>query len=134
MDTQNPVNTAPIEQLMERIGVDSVFGAPTKEGDVTIIPVADVSFGFGYGGGTGPEEDEARSATAETVGQGSGAGAGGRTTPRGYIRITPEGVSFEPIVETTRIPLAGMLMGAWTIFWITATIRTIAKAVARVKK
>ena len=43
----------PIEHMLERLSVDTVFGEPTQEGDVTIIPVAEIGFGFGYGYGWG---------------------------------------------------------------------------------
>ena len=39
----------PIEKLLEQLKVDTVFGKPVKEGEVTIIPVAEVKVGFGYG-------------------------------------------------------------------------------------
>ena len=41
----------PIERLFEKLKVDAVFGKPVQEGDVTIIPVVDVSVGFGFGSG-----------------------------------------------------------------------------------
>jgi len=134
-------STAPIEQMLAKLGVESVFGAPTKEGETTIIPVADVAVGFGYGSGygSGGEEPTANAAQeASTVksgeGGGGGGGGGGRSTPRGVLRITSQEVYYEPIVDPTRIPLAGILMVAWTVFWVTATIRAIAKAVAKKRK
>jgi hypothetical protein len=50
------------------------------------------------------------------------------------VRISTEGVQFEPIFDQTRIPLAGILMAAWSVFWVAATIRTIAKAIAQRKQ
>lgn len=44
-------NLEPIEKALERLGVDAVFGEPVKKGDVTVIPVAEVSFSFGHGRG-----------------------------------------------------------------------------------
>jgi uncharacterized spore protein YtfJ len=135
MNTQQSVNTTPIEQLVERIGVEKVFG---EEGDTTIIPVAQVAFGFGYGSGYGRDSratDGAKAQSGQTNGAGegggSGAGAGGRATPCGFIQIGPDGVTYKPIMDETRIPLAGIVMAAWSVFWITATVRTIAKAIAR---
>jgi uncharacterized spore protein YtfJ len=127
MENQTGANTAPIEQMVARLGADAVFGKPTTEGDATIIPVAQVVYGFGYGGGYGSAPK------TETAGEGggSGAGGGGRATPCGYIRITPQEVKYQPIIDETRIPLAGILMGAWSVFWITATIRTIARVIGK---
>jgi uncharacterized spore protein YtfJ len=121
----------PIEQMLERLNVNTVFGEPTKEGDVTIIPVAEigVGFGYGYGFGRGPAgaEEGVRETAGTGEGEGGGGGAGGRATPRGYIRITPGGVTFQPIIDETRIPLAGIAFSAWSVFWISKTIRAFAK-------
>lgn len=119
----------PIERMLERLGVDNVFGEPTKEGDVAIIPVAEVGTGFGYGFGWGQSTDE----TAEAgQGGGGGGGAGGRARPVGYIHITPDKVTFQPINDETRIALAGIAMGAWAVFWISKTIRACARTCADV--
>jgi uncharacterized spore protein YtfJ len=137
MQQETTTHTAPIEQMVAKLGVETVFGKPTVEGEVTIIPVAQAEYAFGYGGGYGrgpngeaanPERDQS---TAE--GGGSGGGAGGRVTPRGYVRISPQEIKFEPIIDETRVPLAGILLVAWIVFWVMATIRTIAKAVAKRK-
>jgi uncharacterized spore protein YtfJ len=123
----------PIEELLERMNVGGVFGEPVQEGEVTIIPVAEVSvlvgYGFGYGEG-GPGEEAGRAGE----GAGGGSGARGKATPRGYIRITPEGVTFEPITNETVIPLAGIAMSAWSVFWVGKTIRAIANVFASHRK
>lgn len=134
--------TEPIQQMVDKIGATAVFGQPTSENGVTIIPVSQIAYGFGYGGGYGQgrpvEENGDADASTQTMttdeGGGGGGGAGGRATPCGYIHITADGVKYQPIVDETRIPLAGMLMVAWAIFWIAATIRTIAKAVAKTRQ
>ena len=140
MDTPSVLNTEPIEHMVDHIGVDSVFGQPTKEGDVTVIPVAQVTYGFGYGGGYGhgvngdSEEAEVDEAEMPGEGAGGGAGAGGRATPRGFIRISADGVSYQSISDEMRVPLAGIFMIVWSVFWVTWTIRSLIKAVARRKK
>ena len=149
MDPKELVDTTPIEQLIEKLSASSVFGEPTKEDDTVIIPVAQVAYGFGYGGGFSEGQtkvgkasnagEEARDADANSgsaggEGGGSGGGAGGRATPRGYIRITPEGVNYEPIEDSMIVPLAGIAMAAWSIFWIAATVRHIAKFVAKTRQ
>lgn len=144
--------TEPIEQMLDKIGVQAVFGPAIIQAGVTIIPVAQVTYGFGYGSGYGsgygPDKDETRAnseaatpaaitALGEThggEGGGRGAGAAGRATPYGFIRITPEGATYEAISDNTRIPLAGILFAAWAVFWITATIRTITQAVAKTRQ
>jgi uncharacterized spore protein YtfJ len=134
MDTYEQTNrmVEPIERMLERLSVDAVFGKPIKEGDVTVIPVTEigVGFGYGYGFGRGPsgtaEGDQETAGTGEGVG--AGGGAGGRVTPRGFIRITPDRVQFEPLLDVTRMGLAGIAMTAWSVFWIAKTIRAFAKA------
>ena len=121
--------TQPIERMLERLSADTVFGEATTQGDVTVIPVAEIGTGFGYGFGWGQGPGE----TLETgEGGGGGGGAGGRARPVGYIRITPNGVTFQPINDETRIALAGIAMGAWAVFWISKTIRACAKTCANV--
>ena len=119
----------PLEDVMERMDVKTVFGEPFQEGDVTIIPVAEVKvmFGYGYGFGetTGESTDEEEEAETD-AGGGGGAGARGSATPKGYIRITPDGVWFDPIANENAIPLAGIAMVAWSVFWLMKTVRTVA--------
>jgi uncharacterized spore protein YtfJ len=121
----------PIEQMLERLNVNTVFGEPTKEGNVTIIPVAEIGVGFGYGYGFGQAPGEAGEGDGKTAGPseggGGGGGAGGRASPRGYIQITPTAVKFEPITDQARIALAGIAMSAWSVFWISKAIRAFAK-------
>ena len=144
MDPKELVDTKPIAQLVDNIGAKSVFGAPTTENGTVIIPVAQVEYGFGYGSGYGvksgdgeneedAESDVSEEGAADDSG-GGGGGAGGRATPRGFIRITDDEVHYEPISDDERIPLAGILMVAWSVFWIALTIRTLIKSVAKVKQ
>lgn len=115
----------PIEKLFEKLKVDAVFGEPIKEGNVTLIPVADVSVGFGFGSGQNPAAKE-EGGEVES-GQGMGGGGGGKASPRGYIKITPDGVTFESTMDENRVALAGIAMTAWAVFWITAAIRAFAR-------
>ena len=139
MDEKVVSNTEPIQQMLQRLGASAVFGEPTTQNGVVVIPVAQTQFGFGYGGGYGSngKEHTTEDVTANETGEGaasgggSGGGAGARSTPLGFIRVSSEGVKFEPITDETRIPLAGILMVAWVVFWVMATIRVIAKAVAK---
>ena len=71
----------PIEKMIERLKVGAVFGEPITEGDVTVVPVADVRLGFGYGFGSGRGRDE-ESEGAPTTGEGSGSGGGVAGSPQ----------------------------------------------------
>lgn len=137
MEMNTIPHTEPIRQMVERLGASAVFGEPTNQNGVIVIPVAQVQMGFGYGGGygRGPEASPASEAASEAgSGGGTGGGAGGRTIPRGFIQITADEVKFQPITDETRIPIAGILMVAWIVFWVMATVRTIAKAVAKTQQ
>ena len=114
-----------VEQLFEKLRVDAVFGQPVQEGDVTIMPVADVSVGFGFGSGPSPATEEEEEEPDRSKSE--GAGAGGKATPRGFIKITPDGVDFISTLDEGRVALAGIAMSAWAIFWIAMTIRAFVK-------
>lgn len=138
MDMNTIANTEPIQQMLQRLGAQTVFGEPTTQNGVMVIPVAEVTMGFGYGGGYGQGGQATTSdptATGEGgTGAGSGGGAGGRSTPRGFIQISADEVKFQPITDENRVPLAGILMIAWIVFWVMATIRTLVRAVAKTRQ
>jgi uncharacterized spore protein YtfJ len=139
MEKELSTNTAPliepIEQMIARLGADAVFGTPAIKSETVVIPVAQVSFNFGYGSGYGRNASRAVS-QADGVPD-EGGGAMGRVIPIGYIRISPTGnpaapeVKYEPVIDATRIPLAGIFMIAWSVFWITVTIRSLANIIAQ---
>jgi len=118
-----------LKEILEKLGVSSVFGDPVRRGDVTIIPVAETKIGFGYGGGHGKgrcgpmmvKSDEDAEEEDEGFGEGTGRGygGGGKVVPRGFIKFTPDGVSYEPIVNPTKLALAGIALAAWAIYRIT---------------
>lgn len=108
-----------VKDLMEsiagrvgRAGVSMVFGEPHTVGSRTVIPVASVAFGFGAGGGEkAPQEGE------PPKGSGGG-GGGGRATPVAVIEVSEDGTCVLPIVDVTRIRLAGFAclgMGLWLL-------------------
>ena len=138
MTAEKMLNTVPIQKLVEHLGAGAVFGTPVENNGGVVLPVAQVHFGFGYGGGYSPSQsnDEAASSSERESSEdsGGGGGAGGRIVPRGYIRMTGDEVKYEPIVDPVRIPLFGILMAAWTIFWVMLTVRVIAKAVAKTRQ
>jgi uncharacterized spore protein YtfJ len=142
MEERPVADIAPIEDMLKRLNVGSAFGEPIQEGDTTLIPVATVACGFGYGSGYGrgpgkkpgqaadsPAKEDSPDATTPGEGEGAGAGAGGGgwVKPQGYIRIRGDEVEYEPFMNMSLIPLAGMLTGAWCLFWISAALRAFAR-------
>ena len=127
MNDEARPNLEPIERMVDEMGVDAVFGEPIREGGVTVVPVAEVRFAFGYGYGSGRgrgEETEGGPSTAEQ-GSGGGSGAGGRASAKGYIRISADDVRFEPVLDLTRLALAGIAFAGWSVFWIGRTMRAV---------
>jgi uncharacterized spore protein YtfJ len=127
-DEARPV-LEPVEKMVDRLRVDAVFGEPIKEGGVTVIPVAEVRFGFGYGYGSGrPRAEEAEGGPSTSEGSGGGSGAGGRASAIGYIRISADDVRFEPVLDVTRLALAGIAFAAWSVFWIGRAMRAVGRS------
>ncbi len=115
---------AEIEDMRESASVNAVFGQPVTVGDRTVIPIASVTYAVGFGFGEGQGQPNEQQPAPET---GSGAGGGGmvRARPLAVAEITPEGTTIEAIVNEQTISLAGILMGAWTVFWAAAAVMRI---------
>lgn len=96
--------TGPVKSLIRQIGIDKVYGSPITQGEITVIPVADLRTGFGFGGGRDVQ-----------AGDGAGGGAGLRLTPRGYLEITPEEVRYRPIYDVSTVVLGGAFLG-WLLY------------------
>lgn len=116
-----------IDEMVGRMGAHAVFGEPIQQGDVTLIPVASVTYGFGSGQGWGRGKAEDAPADAP-VGEGGGAGGGGggMARPLGYIKIDANGAKWEPAVDPSRIVVGGMVLAGWIVFWVMKMIRTVA--------
>jgi uncharacterized spore protein YtfJ len=131
MDEKTDVALERIDEMLQKMNANAVFGEPFKEGDVTLIPVASVGYAFGYGSGSGRMTGTTTAPGGEPSGPGEGSGqgggGGGRARPLGYIRISPEGVAYEPIMDKSRISMLAIGMIMWNMFWVTATIRATAK-------
>jgi len=124
-EEQKPMKKDHIDELFVRLedmqtnaSVDAVFGQPVTVGEKVVIPIASVSYGFGMGFGeaTGQEAQESNG------GVGGGEGGGMSARPVGVVEITPERTRVEPVVNEQAVALAGMLLGAWSIFWISAAV------------
>lgn len=102
--------TNPIESVIRRLDIEKVYGAPVSVGETTVVPVAEMRAGFGFGSGYGKSKT-----SQQEEGGGGGGGAGVRMIPRGYIRIAPEGISYQPIFDVKDVMLAGALFG-WLLY------------------
>jgi uncharacterized spore protein YtfJ len=99
-----------IQDTMEKFfavaDVKAVYGEPIREGDTTVIPTAEVLGALGFGIGEGGSANK-------EGGFGSGGGGGGRSfsRPVAVIVIGPGGVEVKPVLDITKIALAGIT--AW---------------------
>lgn len=126
-----------ITAIPDQLGASACFGTPVERGGHTVIPAARVTFGYGFGFGRGSGPQSQRSVdghVGEGEGEGGGGGGGGGSAPVAVIHITDNGVEVEPIVDSTRVSLAGITLSAWATFWILWTIRTIARERAKTRR
>jgi len=129
MNDEARPNLEPIEKMVDGLGVGAVFGEPIREDGMTVIPVAEVrfAFGYGYGSGRGRGEETAGGPSTAEEGSGGGSGAGGRASAKGYVRISADEVRFEPVLDVTRLALAGIALAAWSVFWIGRAMRVVSR-------
>ncbi len=101
-----------LERFLKVADVGKAFGEPIRQGETTIVPVAEVmtamGMGLGFGGGT------------EAGREGGGGGGGGAAMARSVAVVvaSPEGVRVEPVIDFTKIALAaitagGVMLGTW---------------------
>lgn len=102
-----------ISQLVSNASVETVFGRPIERDGATIIPCSEIAVGFGMGSGTGPVDER-----GNPTGGGSGGGGGSQGRPIAVIVMSQEGVRIEPILDLTKVALAGITTGAFMLLWI----------------
>jgi uncharacterized spore protein YtfJ len=113
-----------LEQIYEKANVRAAFGEPGTVEGRTVIPVARVWYGLGLGFGEGegpaPADEE-----AEAAGSGAGGGGGGLAVPIAVVEVAEGQTRIIPITDSTKVAVAGILLAAWNLFWITRTIRVL---------
>lgn len=114
-EKETPQLYKPIESMLDRLNVNAVFGPPLKEGETSIVPVAEVGFGFGYGYGSGGEK-ETKGEESDGAG-GGGGGGGGTAKPIGFIKLSTQGAKFEPILDSGKIAITLFMAIGWWVFW-----------------
>jgi uncharacterized spore protein YtfJ len=112
-----------VEDLRSATSVDAAFGRPEEIEGRVLIPVAAVGGGFGLGFGQSASSDqEDASAPAD---RGAGSLGRARARPVAVIEVTAKDTTVKPIVDETRIALAGLALGAWIAFCVMATVRSV---------
>ena len=91
------------DKIIDVASVDAVYAEPIKNGDMIVVPSAEVLGAVGFGAGTGGSKDE-----KENRGGGGSAGGWSRvfSRPVAAVIITPDNVRVEPIVDVTKVALA----------------------------
>jgi uncharacterized spore protein YtfJ len=127
-----------LEGLRRTATADAAFGQPQEVEGRVIIPVSAVGTGFGLGfgrgmpGAEGDGESEvpwdmegAQEQGQQEAGEGGGGGGGAGSHPVAVIEVTPEGTVVRPIVDETRVAVAGILLAGWFVFWLFTTVRAV---------
>lgn len=112
-----------ISQVHDKATARTVFGDPIRVNGRTIIPVARVSYGFGFGMGRNSEREREE----EEASVGGGGGGGLSIRPVAILEITEKETRIRPVVDLTRMLLAGMALIAWNFFWVMYTARAAAR-------
>ena len=99
-----------VEEFLAAADVRVVYGEPIQHDDTLIIPTAEVLCGLGFGVGSGSGSNADQNSNNPSQGSGSGGGGGGRilSRPVAVVVASPEGVRVEPVVDITKIALAGL--------------------------
>lgn len=99
-----------VEEFLAAADVRVVYGEPIQHDDTMIIPTAEVLCGMGFGVGSGSGTSPEQNSEHPSQGSGSGGGGGGRilSRPVAVVVASPEGVRVEPVVDITKIALAGL--------------------------
>ena len=115
-----------LEGLRSTASVDAAFGKPQETNGRTLIPVSSVQLGMGIGFGQGVSEesiDQEQAADEPPGGGGGGGGAGAR--PIAMVEVTADQTIIHPIIDETKVALAGIALGAWVFLLLTLTLRAI---------
>lgn len=99
-----------VEEFLSTADVRVVYGEPIQHDDTVIIPTAEVLSGLGFGVGSGRGISAEQNPNTPSEGSGGGGGGGGRvlSRPVAVIVASPEGVRVEPVIDITKIALAGL--------------------------
>jgi uncharacterized spore protein YtfJ len=103
-----------VDKIYSAAQPGAVFSQPVESGPYTVITACEVitGVGFGFGSGTSPAKtakaDTRSNGPRMTEGGGGGGGGGSMSRPVAAIVIGPQGVKVEPIVDVTKLGLAGI--------------------------
>ncbi len=117
-------------QVFSAAQAGAVFGAPVTSGDYTVITASEVVAGgaiaFGSGSGEGARGPASSGTAAGSPQQGTAGGAGGgggsSGRPVAVIILSPDGVQVKPVLDVTKLAIAGIT--TWgTMFFMLRRMR-----------
>ena len=103
------------DKIIDVANVDAVYAEPIRNGDMIVVPSAEVLGVVGFGAGTGGGKDQ-----NDNRGGGGGAGGWSRvlSRPVAAVVITPDNVRVEPIVDATKVALAAFTAAGFMLAMI----------------
>ncbi len=131
LDRTEERNAQVMDKVLAAAQPGVVYGPPVSKDGYTIITANEImaggGYGFGKGAGTAPtapgETDQSQAAAPGGAGGGGGGGGFSNGRPVAVIVMGPDGVDVKPIVDVTKLGIAGI--SAWIA--IIATLRSIFK-------
>jgi uncharacterized spore protein YtfJ len=139
IDKTREQTAAMVEKIFAAAQPGAVYGQPVASETYTVITAAEVTSGGGFGMGMGlgppPRPGGTAAAAADTAqpedrqtggGGGGGGGGGSMGRPVAVIAIGPDGVTVRPVVDVTKVALAGLT--AW------ATMLAVLRARRRARR
>ncbi len=114
-----------IEAVFERASRAASAGAtisPVQQiGDTSIVVLSEVMMGggFGFGGGGSAGDDKSPAG----FGSGGGGGVGAQSRPVAIVYAGPSGVRVKPIVDISKLTLAGVGAAGFLAFWLIRLMR-----------
>lgn len=117
-------------RMMDSVRAEAIFGSPIEREGVTIIPCSEVMMGFGMGGGSGfgptptsgQAEHAARPSEGASGGGGIGGGGGAQGRPVAVIAVSQGRARVVPVVDATKLMLAGLTAAGFVTFWLTQVL------------
>ncbi len=128
LDKTEERNAQIMDKVLSAAQPGAVYGAPVAKDGYTVITANEVmaggGYGYGKGSGTAPATpDQPQETSPGGIGGGGGGGGFSNGRPVAAIVIGPDGVQIQPIVDVTKLGIAGIT--AWIA--IITTLRAIFK-------
>ena len=110
---------AELAQIPERASASACFGQATTQGERTIIPVAEITYGVGFGWGRGA------SSADDSEGGGGAGGGGSRVRGVAVVELSADGVVIHAIRDETAITLANISFAAAATAIVSRTLQKL---------